>query len=161
VAKAVLIGAVSPLILKTEKNPGGLPMKAFDEIRAGVQADRSEFWKDLSLPFYGYNRPGAKISEGVRESFWLQGMMADLIAPDLPGISSILCSLRTHLNPAFHCLFPVYFRVDEQSVNALFAFKLSLRFDLLGAGLGAYSKIGEEPEMERRAWRCSDYPLGI
>ena len=76
VAKAVLIGAVPPLMLKTASNPGGLPMEAFDDIRAGVQADRSQFWKDLSLPFYGYNRPGAKISEGVRESFWLQGMMA-------------------------------------------------------------------------------------
>jgi non-heme chloroperoxidase len=76
VAKAVLIASVPPLMLKTEKNPGGLPMKVFDDIRAGVQADRSQFWKDLSLPFYGYNRPGAKVSEGVRESFWLQGMMA-------------------------------------------------------------------------------------
>ena len=75
VAKAVLIGAVPPLMLKTDANPGGLPMKAFDDIRAGVQADRSKFWKDLSMPFYGYNRPNAKISEGVRESFWLQGMM--------------------------------------------------------------------------------------
>jgi len=72
----VLIASVPPLMLKTEKNPGGLPMKVFDDIRAGVQADRSQFWKDLSLPFYGYNRPGAKVSEGVRESFWLQGMMA-------------------------------------------------------------------------------------
>jgi non-heme chloroperoxidase len=76
VAKAVLIASVPPLMLKTEKNPGGLPMKVFDDIRAGVQADRSQFWKDLSMPFYGYNRPGAKVSEGVRESFWLQGMMA-------------------------------------------------------------------------------------
>ena len=76
VAKAVLIGAVPPLMLKTAANPGGLPIEAFDQIRAAVQADRSQFWKDLSLPFYGYNRPGAKISEGVRESFWLQGMMA-------------------------------------------------------------------------------------
>jgi non-heme chloroperoxidase len=76
VAKAVLIASVPPLMLKTEKNPGGLPMKVFDDIRVGVQADRSQFWKDLSLPFYGYNRPGAKVSEGVRESFWLQGMMA-------------------------------------------------------------------------------------
>jgi non-heme chloroperoxidase len=75
VAKAVLIGAIPPLMLKTPANPGGLPMKAFDEIRAGVVNDRSQFWKDLSMPFYGYNRPGAKISEGVRESFWLQGMM--------------------------------------------------------------------------------------
>lgn len=76
VAKAVLIGAVPPLMLKTAANPGGLPMEVFDGIRAGVLADRSQFFKDLTLPFYGYNRPGAKISEGVRESFWLQGMMA-------------------------------------------------------------------------------------
>jgi non-heme chloroperoxidase len=76
VAKAVLIGAIPPLMLKTSANPGGLPMEAFDQIRAGVLADRSQFWKDLSMPFYGYNRPGAKISEGVRESFWLQSMMA-------------------------------------------------------------------------------------
>jgi non-heme chloroperoxidase len=76
VAKAVLIGAVPPLMLKTQANPGGLPMEVFDGIRTGVVADRSQFWMDLSLPFYGYNRPGAKISEGVRKSFWLQGMMA-------------------------------------------------------------------------------------
>src|ERR1700674_4464786 len=76
VAKAVLIGAVPPLMLKTPANPGGTPIEAFDQLRAAVQADRSQFWKDLSLPFYGYNRPGAKVSEGVRESFWLQGMMA-------------------------------------------------------------------------------------
>jgi len=75
VAKAVLIGAVPPLMLKTAANPGGLAIDVFDQIRAGVVTDRSQFWKDLSLPFYGYNRPGAKISEGVRESFWLQGMM--------------------------------------------------------------------------------------
>ncbi len=76
VAKAVLIGAIPPLMLKTPANPGGLPIAAFDQLRAGVQADRSRFWIDLSLPFYGYNRPGAKISEGVRQSFWLQSMMA-------------------------------------------------------------------------------------
>ena len=76
VAKAVLIGAVPPLMLKTSANPGGLPIEVFDQIRAGVVADRSQFFKDLSMPFYGYNRPNAKISEGVRESFWLQGMMA-------------------------------------------------------------------------------------
>ncbi len=76
VAKAVLISAVPPLMLKTPANPGGLPIEVFDGIRKSVQADRSQFWKDLSLPFYGYNRPGAKISAGVRESFWLQGMMA-------------------------------------------------------------------------------------
>jgi len=75
VAKTVLIGAIPPLMLKTSANPGGLPIEAFDQLRAGVQVDRSQFWKDLSMPFYGYNRPGAKISEGVRESFWLQGMM--------------------------------------------------------------------------------------
>jgi len=76
VAKAVLIGAIPPLMLKTAANPGGLPLEVFDKLRAAVQADRSQFWKDLSLPFYGYNRPGATVSEGVRESFWLQGMMA-------------------------------------------------------------------------------------
>jgi non-heme chloroperoxidase len=76
VAKAVLIGAVPPLMLKTPANPGGLPIDAFDQIRAGVAADRSQFFKDLTMPFYGYNRPGAKVSEGVRDSFWLQGMMA-------------------------------------------------------------------------------------
>src|SRR4051812_31778961 len=76
VAKAVLISAVPPLMLKTPANPGGLPMDAFDQIRAGVVADRSQFFKDLSTPFYGYNRSGAKVSEGVRNSFWLQGMMA-------------------------------------------------------------------------------------
>jgi non-heme chloroperoxidase len=76
VAKAVLIAAVPPLMLKTASNPGGLPISVFDGIRAGVQADRSQFFKDLSLPFYGYNRPEAKASEGVRESFWLQGMQA-------------------------------------------------------------------------------------
>jgi non-heme chloroperoxidase len=76
VAKAALIASVPPLMLKTPANPGGTPIEALDKIRAGVQADRSQFWKDLSLPFYGYNRPGAKVSEGVRESFWLQGMMA-------------------------------------------------------------------------------------
>jgi len=80
VAKAVLIGAVPPLMLKTDANPGGLPMEAFDQIRAGVLADRSQMFKDLSMPFYGYNRPGAKISEGVRESFWLQGMLAGIPA---------------------------------------------------------------------------------
>ncbi|MEA2770004.1 MAG: non-heme chloroperoxidase [Acetobacteraceae bacterium] len=76
VAKAVLISAIPPLMLKTEANPGGLPIEVFDELRAGVVADRSQFFKDLSMPFYGYNRPNAKVSEGVRESFWLQGMLA-------------------------------------------------------------------------------------
>jgi non-heme chloroperoxidase len=75
VSKAVLIGAVPPVMVKKESNPGGLPIEVFDGIRAGVAAYRSQFFKDLTLPFYGYNRPGAKISEGVRESFWLQGML--------------------------------------------------------------------------------------
>jgi len=75
VAKAVLIGAVPPLMLKTPANPGGLPIDVFDQIRSGVIIDRSQFFMDLSLPFYGYNRPGAKVSERVRESFWLQCMM--------------------------------------------------------------------------------------
>ena len=76
VGKAVLISAVPPLMLKTDANPGGLPIAVFDGIRAGVTADRSQFFKDLSLPFYGYNRPGAVMSQGVRDSFWLQGMQA-------------------------------------------------------------------------------------
>src|SRR5689334_22114580 len=76
VAKAVLIGAIPPLMLKTASNPGGLPIDVFDQLRKSVQADRSQFWKDLSMPFYGYNRPGAKVSQGVRDSFWHQGMMA-------------------------------------------------------------------------------------
>jgi non-heme chloroperoxidase len=76
VAKAVLIGAVPPLMLKTAANPGGLPIEVFDGLRASVLADRSQFFKDLSAPFYGANRPGAKVSEGLRDSFWLQGMMA-------------------------------------------------------------------------------------
>jgi len=76
VAKAVLISSVPPLMLKTAANPGGLPISVFDGLRASVVADRSQFWKELSMPFYSYNRPGAKVSEGVRNSFWLQGMMA-------------------------------------------------------------------------------------
>jgi non-heme chloroperoxidase len=75
VAKAVLIGAIPPLMVKTDANPVGLPVEVFDQLRAGVQADRSQFFRDLSMPFYGYNRTGAKISEGVRDSFWMQGMM--------------------------------------------------------------------------------------
>jgi non-heme chloroperoxidase len=78
VAKAVLIGAVPPLMLKTDANPGGLPIEAFDQIRAGVLADRSQFFKDLTTPFYGANRPGAQVSQGLRDSFWLQGMMGGL-----------------------------------------------------------------------------------
>ncbi|WP_119461251.1 alpha/beta fold hydrolase [Rhodospirillaceae bacterium SYSU D60014] len=75
VAKAVLVNGIPPLMLKTEANPGGLPMEVFDDIRANVLADRSQFFKDLSGPFYGANRPGAKVSQGARDSFWLQGMM--------------------------------------------------------------------------------------
>jgi|SRR5580658_7668297 non-heme chloroperoxidase len=80
VAKAALISAICPLMLKTAANPGGLPIAVFDELRASVQADRSQFFKDLSMAFYGYNRPGAKVSEGVRQSFWLQGQMSSLAA---------------------------------------------------------------------------------
>jgi non-heme chloroperoxidase len=76
VAKAVLIGAITPLMLKTPANPVGTPIEEFDKLRAAVLADRNQFWKELSLPFYGYNRPGAKVSEGVRDSFVHQGMMA-------------------------------------------------------------------------------------
>ncbi|MYL83483.1 alpha/beta fold hydrolase [Desulfovibrio aerotolerans] len=76
VSKLILIGAITPLMLKTPGNPAGLPLKVFDDIRAGVQKDRSQFFKDLSLPFYGYNRPGVAVSEGVREAFWRQGMLA-------------------------------------------------------------------------------------
>jgi non-heme chloroperoxidase len=76
VAKAVLIGAVPPLMLKTTANPNGTPIEAFDQIRAAVLADRSSFWKELAVPFYGFNRPGAKTSQGLIDSFWLQGMQA-------------------------------------------------------------------------------------
>jgi non-heme chloroperoxidase len=76
VAKAVLISAVPPLMLKTPANPAGLPMEAFDQIRAAVLSDRSQFFEDLSAPFYGANRPGAKVSQGLRDSFWMQGMLA-------------------------------------------------------------------------------------
>ena len=75
VSMAVLIGAVPPIMLKTAANPGGLPMEVFDQIRAGVLNDRSQFFKDLSGPFYGANRPGSKVSQGLRDSFWLQGML--------------------------------------------------------------------------------------
>ena len=78
VAKAVLLAAVPPLMLKTAHNPDGLPIEVFNTIRSATFNDRSQFFKDLTMPFYGYNRPGAKISEGVRESFWLQGMQAGL-----------------------------------------------------------------------------------
>jgi len=80
VAKAVLISAVPPLMLKTEKNPAGQPIAAFDGLRAALAANRPQFYKDITLPFYGYNRPGAKISEGIREHWWLQGMMGGVKA---------------------------------------------------------------------------------
>lgn len=76
IAKAVLIGAIPPLMLKTEKNPGGLPIEVFDEIRNGILKDRSQYFKDLSMSFYGANRPNSKVSQGLRDSFWLQGMLA-------------------------------------------------------------------------------------
>lgn len=78
VAKVVLVGAVPPLMLKTEANPGGLPIDVFDGIRKGTYDNRSQFYLDLTLPFYGYNREGAAVSEGVRQSFWLQGMMGGI-----------------------------------------------------------------------------------
>jgi len=80
VAKAVLISSIPPLMLKTATNPGGLPIEVFDQLRAGVLADRSQFLKDLSGPFYGANRSGAKVSQGLRDTFWLQGMQAGLKA---------------------------------------------------------------------------------
>lgn len=80
VGKAVLIGAIPPLMLKTLANPLGTPVSAFDAIRAGVEADRSQFFQDLSLGFYGYNRPGAKVSQGVRDNFWRLGMQAGMPA---------------------------------------------------------------------------------
>jgi non-heme chloroperoxidase len=75
VSKAVLIGAVPPLMLKTAANPAGLPIEVFDGLRTSVLADRAQFFRDLSAPFYGANRPGAKVSQGLRDSFWLQGML--------------------------------------------------------------------------------------
>jgi non-heme chloroperoxidase len=78
VAKVVLVGAVPPLMLKTEVNPEGTPIEVFDGIRKNTGGDRSQFFKDLTIPFYGFNRDGAKINEGLRESFWLQGMMGGI-----------------------------------------------------------------------------------
>jgi non-heme chloroperoxidase len=76
VAKAVFIGSVTPLMVSSSSNPGGLPIKTFDDIRAGVLADRSQFFKDLTGPFYGANRAGSTVSQGLKDSFWLQGMTA-------------------------------------------------------------------------------------
>ncbi len=78
ITKVVLVGAVPPLMLKTEANPGGLPLAVFDGIRKGTFDNRAQFYRDLTMPFYGYNRDGAVVSEGLRESFWLQGMMGGL-----------------------------------------------------------------------------------
>ena len=87
VAKVVLVGAVTPLMLKTAANPGGLAIEAFDKIRAGVAADRSQFFQDLTTPFFGANRPGAKVSQGVRDTFWLLGMQGGL-KNELDGIKA-------------------------------------------------------------------------
>jgi len=75
VAKAVLISAVPPLLVKTPANPGGLPIEEFDQLRAAILADRAQFWREFSQPFYGANRPGAKVSQGLLDSFWLQSML--------------------------------------------------------------------------------------
>ncbi|HTP70046.1 MAG TPA: alpha/beta hydrolase [Dongiaceae bacterium] len=80
VAKAVLISAVPPLMVKTEQNPEGTPLAVFDELRKGLAQNRAQFYVDITLPFYGYNRPGAKVSEGVRQHWWLQGMMGGIKA---------------------------------------------------------------------------------
>ena len=76
----MLIGAVPPLMLKTAANPGGLPVDVFDGLRAGVAGNRAEFYRDITLPFYGYNRDGAKVSEGIRQHWWLQGMAGSIKA---------------------------------------------------------------------------------
>jgi len=78
VAKAALISAITPLMLKTEKNPTGAPIEVFDQLRTALAANRPQFYKDITIPFYGYNRPGAKISEGIREHWWLQGMVGSI-----------------------------------------------------------------------------------
>lgn len=80
VAKAVMIGAVPPIMVKSATNPGGTPIEVFDKIRSAVQSDRSQFFKDLSAPFYGANREGSTVSQGLRDSFWLQGMLAGMPA---------------------------------------------------------------------------------
>ena len=80
VGMAVLISSVPPLMLKTDKNPAGAPISVFDDLRAQLAANRPEFYRAITLPFYGYNRPGAKISEGIREHWWLQGMLGGMKA---------------------------------------------------------------------------------
>src|ERR1700683_2545558 len=79
VKNAVIMGEIPPVMLKRDKNPGGLPRSVFDGIRAAIVADRSQFYKDISLPFYGYNKPDAKVSQGVRDSFWRQGMQSSIV----------------------------------------------------------------------------------
>jgi non-heme chloroperoxidase len=79
VAKAVLVSAIPPLMLKTPANPAGTPIEAFDQLRSLTLADRAQFLKDLSAPFYGANRSGAKVSQGLRDSFWLQGMLCGFV----------------------------------------------------------------------------------
>ena len=97
VAKAVLISAIPPLMLKTPANPAGLPMEVFDGPRANVQADRSQFFTDLSAPFYGANRPGSKVSDGLRDYFWLQGMMCGF--PAAYYVHQGLLRVRLHRGP--------------------------------------------------------------
>ena len=80
VAKAVLISAIPPCMVKSEKNPDGVPIEVFDDIRNGTANHRAQFYQDLTLPFYGYNRPGAKISQGIRDNWWRQGMMGGIKA---------------------------------------------------------------------------------
>jgi non-heme chloroperoxidase len=80
VAKAVLLSSVPPVMLRSDKNPGGLPMEVFDSIRQGTAFNRAQFYQDITLPFYGYNRPGAKISQGIRDNWWRQGMMGGIKA---------------------------------------------------------------------------------
>jgi len=80
VAKAALLGAVPPIMLKSDRNPGGLPIAVFDQIREGPANHRSQFYQDLTIPFYGYNRPGATVSQGVRDNWWRQGMMGGIKA---------------------------------------------------------------------------------
>jgi non-heme chloroperoxidase len=80
VKKTVIIGGIPPVMLKSDKNPGGLPMSVFDGLRAGLVADRSQFYKDVSMPFYGYNKPDAKVSQGVRDQFWRLGMQSSVVA---------------------------------------------------------------------------------
>lgn len=94
VAKVALIGAVPPLMLKTEANPGGLPIDAFDAIRKGTYDNRSQFFLDLTIPFYGYNREGAQVSEGIRQEFWREGMMG--------GLKGQLNSIRAFSESDFH-----------------------------------------------------------